>query len=536
MAARPPNFLFIITDQQRADHLGCYGNAVLRTPHIDSIAARGWQFDRFYVASPVCQPNRNTIMTGRMPTMHGTRQNGIPLALDATCFTHLLRNAGYRTGLFGKAHFQNFTGEMPKFKLRFAEGLLAPPEDMREPTRGLRAGKGYDRELNSEHCADPAEDEREGDFYGFERFRLCSWHGDDVRGHYTHWLNERLPGAEGLRSAVNPNPAPGYAAPQLRWSRIPEELYPTQYVADMTMAFLEERAADPSGEPFFAQCSFPDPHHPFTPPGKYFHLYDPASIRLPASFHHRPHDQTPMLKRMHEELEQGIANREWVAPYAVTADEARQITAVTYGMISFIDHAVGQVLAKLQSLGLAEDTVVVYTSDHGDWMGDHGIMQKGPLHYQGLIRVPLLWADPKAPSAGVRTAELGGSLDIARSILERAGVAPANGMQGQNVGAIVSGAARSAHDCMIVEHQTSRPYLGMSEQARIRTMTDGRWRMSVWEGLPFGELYDLERDPQEVLNLWADPAYLATRRELAERMLWQMIALQDRAPFPVGEA
>lgn len=352
----------------------------------------------------------------------------------------------------------------------------------------------------------------------------------------THWLNERLPGAEGMRSSVNAHPAPGYAAPQLRWSRIPEALYPTQYVADMTMQFLEERAADPGEAPFFAQCSFPDPHHPFTPPGKYFHRYDPADIRLPASFHHRPHDQTPMLKRMHEELQQGVANREWVAPYAVNAEEARQITAVTYGMISFIDDAVGQVLAKLESLGLAEDTVVVFTSDHGDWMGDHGIMQKGPLHYQGLIRVPFLWADPKAASAGVRTAELAGLLDIARSILEHAGVAPANGMQGQNVGAIVAGRGKSAHDCMIVEQQTSRPYLGMSEQARIRSMTDGRWRMSVWEGLPYGELYDLERDPHEIDNLWADPAHLATRRELAERMLWKMVALQDRAPFPVGEA
>ncbi|MYG53028.1 MAG: sulfatase-like hydrolase/transferase, partial [Rhodospirillaceae bacterium] len=98
MADRP-NFLFIVTDQQRADHLSCAGNPLLRTPHIDSIAARGTRFDRFYVAAPICMPNRATIMTGRMPSLHGVRMNGIPLGLDATCFTHLLKRAGYRTAL-----------------------------------------------------------------------------------------------------------------------------------------------------------------------------------------------------------------------------------------------------------------------------------------------------------------------------------------------------------------------------------------------------------------------------------------------------
>src|SRR5688500_2462800 len=111
-----PNFLLFITDQHRADFLGCYGHPVLRTPHIDSIAARGTAFDRFYVASPVCMPNRSSLMTMRMPSVHGVRSNGIPLSMNAVTFVDLLRDAGYRTALIGKSHLQNFTSWAPIIK------------------------------------------------------------------------------------------------------------------------------------------------------------------------------------------------------------------------------------------------------------------------------------------------------------------------------------------------------------------------------------------------------------------------------------
>src|SRR5262245_17901971 len=123
-----PNILFFITDQLRADHLGCYGNRTIRTPAIDSLAARGTAFDRFYVASPVCQPNRATLATGRMPSLHGVRYNGIPLSLDANTFVEMLRASGWQTALIGKSHLQNFTGQPPILKAAsLAEGQQAPP-------------------------------------------------------------------------------------------------------------------------------------------------------------------------------------------------------------------------------------------------------------------------------------------------------------------------------------------------------------------------------------------------------------------------
>src|SRR5580658_2526311 len=134
----PTNFILFITDQQRADFLGCYGHPILKTPHIDSIAARGVAFDRCHVASPICMPNRATLMTGRMPSVHGVRHNGIPLALEATTFVDLLRRSGYRTGLIGKSHLQNMAGTPAAWPPNQADRLAI---EAREPDGGR-----YDQE------------------------------------------------------------------------------------------------------------------------------------------------------------------------------------------------------------------------------------------------------------------------------------------------------------------------------------------------------------------------------------------------------
>ena len=303
----------------------------------------------------------------------------------------------------------------------------------------------------------------------------------------------------------------------------------------MSLYYLYTHPAVGGRAPFFVQCSFPDPHHPFTPPGRYWDLYDPADIVLPESFYHRPHDQTPALAAMHREFETGVADRRWVLPYAVNEAEAKQIVAVTYGMIALIDDCIGRVLAALEEFGLAANTVVVFTSDHGDWMGDHGIVQKGPLHYQSLIRVPFLWSDPAARDRPVSTDALCSSLDIARSILARAGLAPFNGMQGQDLAAVLAG-GESEHDCLVIEQQTARPYMGLTSSVRVRTFQDRRWRMTLWEGQDFGELYDLDNDPGEIANLWDDAGHRAVRKDLMERMAWKLFELQDRSPLQTGEA
>ena len=193
-----PNFLLIMTDQQRADYLGCAGHPILRTPHIDSIAARGVAFDRFYVATPICMPNRATLMTGRMPSAHGVRHNGIPLSLRATNFVELMREAGYRTAMVGKSHLQNMLDRPPLVPDPRDPALAKPPPRLDEAD-APEAGR-YDQEYAERWRRDPGRT-MELPYYGFEAVDLAIQHGDQVDGHYTGWLAERHPDPEFIARA-----------------------------------------------------------------------------------------------------------------------------------------------------------------------------------------------------------------------------------------------------------------------------------------------------------------------------------------------
>ena len=522
-----PNFLLIITDQHRADHLGCYGNSVVKTPHIDAIAARGTRFEQFYVATPICMPNRATLMTGRMPSLHGSRHNGIPLSLDATTFVEALAAVGWKTGLMGKCHLQNMSANPPERGMpELDPALIALPANLREAER-IRDGL-YNQELRPIWLENPDHD-LTLPYYGFQKVDLTVGHGDRVTGHYGRWLEERLPGGLAMQGPKNQLPGNDYGAPQAWRTAIPEELYPTSYVAETTCDFLENHAKDGGDAPFFIQCSFPDPHHPFTPPGQYWEMYPPGDMALPPSFHsERP--LPPHLALLHKERDAGKARRGGQRAFAISDSEVREAIALTYGMITMIDDAVGRVLATLTATGLDKDTVVIFTSDHGDFMGDHQLILKGALHYQGLVRVPFVWADPSAPAGGAVRGDLGGTLDIARTILARAGVAPYNGIQGRD---LMSGAEPSRR--MVIEEHQRAGYMGLGDGFRVRTLMDGRHRLTLYDDANgFGELYDLANDPLEQGNLYGEPEARALRQALSEALLHEMIQATDTSPLATG--
>ena len=534
--AKRPNFLFVITDQQRADYLACAGHPVLRTPNIDSIAEGGRRFNRFYVATPVCMPNRSTLMTGRMPSLHGVRSNGTALNLRANTFVDLMRTHGYRTALLGKSHLQNMTG-MPAIREREAppEDYLAPPESFMEAMRRVDEDGPVDVESPHGWHDDPDWD-LFYPFYGFERVDLCTEHGDKVGGHYWQWLKERHADPGSLRGPKNALPH-DYTMPQAWRTAVPEELYPTRYVADRTVDFLETHAKEGGDAPFFAMASFPDPHHPFTPPGKYWGMYDPDDMTLDASFAAN-NEPPPHVRWARETREAGDAVTNSQSLFAVSEREAREACALTCGMIAMIDDAVGEILGTLDRLGLADDTVVIFTADHGDYLGDHRIMLKGPIHYQSLIRVPFLWRDTadRAAPAGANSATLSGTLDIARTVLDRARIAPYNGIQGKSLMPLIDGAPDDPAADIVVEDDQQRTILGFDEPPRVRTLVTQGWRMTLYHGVDWGELYDLENDPSELVNLWDDPSAGDARAECMERLARQQIALVDRSPMPTNRA
>tara|TARA_R110000787_G_scaffold132258_4_gene244428 strand:- start:550 stop:2148 length:1599 start_codon:yes stop_codon:yes gene_type:complete len=528
-----PNFLFIITDQHRADHLGCTGHPVLKTPHIDSIAAKGTKFDRFYVATPVCQPNRSTLVTGRMPSLHGVRSNGIPLDMRSSTFTEGLRQSGYATALVGKSHIQNMTA-LPAMHTRpeTPEGYASLrdriPEAFAADTKGnynqehpdtWTPGKPYDLDLP---------------FYGFEHVDLCTEHSDHVGGQYYVWFKQQRADADELRNRDN-QLAHDYIVPQAYRTAIPEEFYPTSYIRQKTVEYIDRHVAAGADRPFFLMASFPDPHHPFTPPGKYWDMYKPEDMELPASFDYGNVEPPPHVKWARDARASGDAVVNSQNAFAVEEREVLEARALTCGMIAMIDDAVGEILAKLDAAGLAENTIVVFTADHGDFLGDHGLMLKGPAHFEGVTRVPFIWSEPGARARSTDT--LASTVDIARTILDRARIEPYNGIQGRSlVDAIEGGDDPAAVDSVIVEDDQQRVYFGYTRPPRIRSIVTDRYRLTVAAGETWGELYDLKSDPIEMNNLFDDPAHAAVRAGLFERLAYRQMELVDTSPMPTKRA
>ncbi|MBX2837211.1 MAG: sulfatase-like hydrolase/transferase [Gammaproteobacteria bacterium] len=530
MSARP-NFLFITTDQQRADHLGCYGNAIVNTPAIDEIASRAMQFNNFFVACPICMPNRVAILTGRMPTTNGTRHNGIPLDLDAVTFVDQLRESAYRTGLVGKAHFQNITGHT----LNQRDIFPKQPDRSNHSTDAYhtaKTGPEYEAELMPLWRENPNRQSPTTPYYGYDFVRFANGHADHVQGHYTGWLAQRHDNAESLRGKQNALPATHITAPQAWRTAMPEELYPTSYIAETSKEFISDHVDNHGDSPFFLHCSFTDPHHPFTPPGRYFDMYDPDSMPLSPSFHHVDHNEPELLSRLRSELAEGRAKSSGPYPFCVTEEHARQITALTYGMVSMIDDAVAGLMEHLKHLNLLDNTVVIFTSDHGDFMGDHGLMLKHGLHYDGVLRVPFIWADPHHQKPQ-RTDLHGSSVDIGACVLARAGLAPNNGNQGIDIVSAASGDKNALvpRTGILIEEDELGAHLATEQGLRTRSFIADNWRLTLWEGMEGGELFDRSTDPYELNNLWNNPTFAEKRATMTEAMLRETIRLTDTSPY-----
>lgn len=512
---RRPNFLVIVTDQHRADYLGCAGHPVLRTPHIDALAARGTRFERFHVASPVCMPNRASLLTGRYPSAHGLRINGGVLSQRATTFVELLRGQGYRTASLGKSHVQPMT-DRP-----------AARQDG-EPVATIDAWKDDGGDYTQEQPQHYQGVDRHAfatPYYGYDEVDMVTFHGDQAGGHYQQWLRAQRPDADRLRDPAHQLPH-GYTCPQANRTAVPEALYPTSYIRDRAVDFLQR--AKGSAQPFFAFVSFPDPHHPFTPPGRYWDMYDPADfeLRLPYEAHRNP---PPPMRWCREQWAQNARHRQGPHDgFFATGQELREAMALTCGMITMIDDAVGDIVRALDDNGLREDTVIVFTSDHGDYLGEFNLVLKGALASQAITHVPFIWSDPRGGAPAVSHA-LASTIDIAPTILARSGIAPYHGLQGRSLLPCMDGRA-AVQDELLIEYQDNRARQGFTRPACVRTLLTQRHRLSVYKDEAWGELYDHETDPDETHNLWDSPDHQTLRSSLTQQLLHKMLDAVDPSP------
>jgi arylsulfatase A-like enzyme len=512
-----PNVLCFVTDQQRRDHLGCAGNPILQTPNIDRLARSGVRFDRCYVNNPVCMPSRSTMWTGQTPSAHRVHCNGIPLDPAIPTIVSALGEAGYRTHGVGKFHLSPF------HSLNGADVTALDPAAWPESKQMWRGGR---------ISALPTP------YYGLQSAILVGGHGDFIWGDYRRWLMHEAPWVvKRIEEWVAQVGREDWET--MGPSHIPVELHHSGWIADRTIEFLEEQRS--TGQPFFCWCSFPDPHHPYHAPEPYHSMYDAADMPEPVRREGELDDLPPHFRRIQNEAMRvgGVTG-----PVTRFYDHTPEIMARTYGMVSQVDFHVGRVMGALEELGLGDDTLVVYLSDHGDLMGDHWLQQKGPFHFDGLIRVPFIWSWPGHVSQDTVDESVVSMLDFAPTILDLCGVPIPEGPQpveplipveidpwpGRSLRSSLAGGEVAGRDGVLIENDAD--YLGL----RLRTLVTERYRLTWYAGQPYGELFDLQEDPQELYNRWDDAGYRPVRDELVAHLLDLVVMSDPRLPRRLARA
>lgn len=500
------NVLFIITDQQRADMLHCYGNSVIKTPNLDRLASEGVRFSNAFCNSPMCMPNRATLLTGYYPNVHGIRSNGINLPESIPTINQTLFNRGYHTISIGKVHLNTWT---PRYN---------PKTKSAEDFHDWVSNNPKGNYITHENFPLP--------YYGFEEVDLVVGHGNACCGHYLDWIEERDPKlAEKIREEYS-NKIPALEVFYEPW--VPLELYNTTYIQNKSIAFLERYSNGHYGDkPFFLHCSFPDPHQPVSPPGKYYNMYKPEEIKLPENVHDIKNLYNhPYLKEHleHPPVRDALLREE-------TEENIRKFIALSYGSVSLIDNAVGQILASLEKLGLADNTMIIFTSDHGDYLGDHGLILKGISPFNGTLQVPLIWKVPGVTNPAV-SESLISSVDIPKTILELLNIKeryrPPK-MQGFDMRPVLKDPKQELRESiLIMEDEEVGPKGPLF--TRILHIITKNHKLTKYAELPgYGDLFDRNNDKAELHNLWDKEHKL--RFELLDKLFHEYAITRSRFPI-----
>ena len=494
-----PNLLLITSDQQHWFTLGRL-NPEIKTPNLDRLARLGMLFSRAYCPNPTCTPTRASIITGLMPSRHGAYSLGTKLPESVPTLGDALQRGGYRTTLIGKAHFQQ-NRSTPEYPSLEADPIVHDLDFWRK---------------------------FHGPFYGFDHIELARNHGDEglVGQHYAIWMEEN--GLANWRDYFQP-PAGTAGHQKWRWA-LPERYHLNTWIAERTNARLEEHHR--TQEPFFIWASFFDPHPPYLVPEPWDTLYQGAPLTIP---HGQPgeHEGNPPFFAMTQQLdadytawqEPGGNGIHGFHPHLVTPEVRRHCVEVYYGMVTMMDKYIGQILDKLDALGLTESTLVVFTTDHGHLFGQHDLTSKGPFHYEDLLKVPFIAAQPGTLPADTVSDQFVSLVDLMPTLLDAVGQPVPGGLDGRSQWSAWRGKAPAVRDHVLVENRHQPHTL------HLLTRVDRRYKITVYKNRDYGELFDLEKDPGEFHNRWNDPAAQALKQNLLAKLDRRSLT-NDPPPMP----
>ncbi|MBI2438027.1 MAG: sulfatase-like hydrolase/transferase [Lentisphaerae bacterium] len=486
------NILWIMTDQHRADCLGFMGNPVVQTPHLDRLAESSVVFDKAFCQSPACMASRAVLFTGRYPAAARVRGMGI-LPPSETTFPEVLRRHGFRTAAFGKVHLtpEQYTlrelhADVPTLDWRrFAkDGMLTPVPD------------------------DPCKEN-----YGFEVYSGCE---DILRGRHREWLREKSPALLDRKATPLLADGPG----DLRVSPYPSVFDHSTFIAASAAEFV--RAQD-GGKPWFTFCSFIAPHPPFEAPEDQIVRYNLEDIPIPA-------------------VKGGVDPAFIPLPAAMAIGEMqrypdlvkRHIARHYFASISLIDDGVGCLLDALEHSGQKESTMIVFTSDHGEFLGNHDLLRKPSLHYDETLRVPLLIHLPGRKLTPRREGGLVELADLYPTLLSLLDVPITPGVQGRDFSAALRSGGRIGREDIYSDMYDITPQrFGklFGPYMAVQTLRTDRWKLNIYPtaGQQYGQLFNLQEDPDESRNFYGENQH----RDVREELLWRLAQRCHRNTDPM---
>jgi len=472
---KQPNILWITTDQQRWDTINYLGNPYIRTPNLDNLCKNGTAFTKAYCQNPICQPSRASFMTGLYPSnLHVNRNGQAYFPYGRKVISKYFSENGYTCGLSGKLHLASAKGRV------------------------------------EQRCDD-----------GFSYFKYCHSPMRNIGfgNEYIEWLQNKglnlddifLRNESGEYYTYNPN--------------TPAKYHQTAWCVEMGIEFLKQQQ---NLYPWFLCVNIFAPHPPYAPPKSCYERFDIDKLPLPIYREGEEKEQ--------EELSKYIQHQTKI--FKKPDMESKERLACYYGMIELIDDEIGKLFDYLESTNQMEDTIIIFNSDHGDMMGDHCLIKKGCRFYEGAVRVPFIirWDGMVKKGAVIDSpVEL---IDIAPTIAGLTGITAAFQKHGESLVPILTGQSfeREKKFVKCEYYEPGNPYGDYSSIETFATMHfDGQYKLIVYHGYEFGELFDLKNDPCELDNLWNNDDYAAIKNRLIKDAFDTAIKVSDQGP-PVRES